>query len=67
MTPKRKIKIEDDAHKAVAKFLNMKGWNPVVAQFTAIEQGERKHQYRLVYSFTGNKKSEAGNGGYKRA
>ena len=50
----RQKKVEQ-AIEAVAEYLRSIGWNPLVGQFTGIEQGSLKYNFRLIFSFTGKK------------
>ena len=45
---------------AVSEYLKSKGWNPAVIGFDTIEQGDRKHNFRLVIKFTGTKAQPGG-------
>lgn len=53
---KQNDKIEDEAIESVSKYLRNIGWKPLVGGFSGIEQGSRKYNFRLIFSFTGKKK-----------
>ena len=50
---KKQIKMGEKAIYACRDFLKAHGWNPLVGGFTAIEQGDGKYKFRLIFSFTG--------------
>ncbi|MEK6884527.1 MAG: hypothetical protein AABY22_33150 [Nanoarchaeota archaeon] len=47
------MKTEDKAINACVAYLKSKEWNPLVAGFSAIEQGSMKYNFRLIFNFTG--------------
>ena len=55
---KSKFTKEEQAIAAVAEYLRSIGWNLLVGQFTGIEQGNLKYNFRLIFSFTGSKKKK---------
>lgn len=58
MKQSKKILTEEKAIKVVAEYLRSIGWNPLVGQFTGIEQGSLKYNFRLIFCFTGSKKKK---------
>mgnify|MGYP001589906377 CR=1 FL=1 len=51
-------KEEEKAIDAVADYLRSIGWKPFVGQFTGIEQGNAKYNFRLIFNFTGTKRDK---------
>ena len=57
MTKKTEKKnLEEKAIDACADYLRSIGWEPLVAGFHSIEQGNLKYNFRLVLGFIGKRK-----------
>ena len=47
---------EDKLLKDLGKYLESKGWNPIIIGFKGIAKREGKYNYSLIVDFTGKKK-----------
>jgi len=45
-------KKEEKAIEAVAEYLRSLGWSPLLGGFEGIEQGDLKHNFKLIFEFT---------------
>ena len=50
---------EDKLLKDIGKYLETKGWKPLVISFKGISQGTLKNNYSLIVNFTGKKIKES--------
>lgn len=55
MNRTEKQKIEVNAMKSIAKYLNSIGWSCLVGGFEGIEQEKQKYKFKLIFSFVGKK------------
>lgn len=49
---------EDKLLKDIGKYLQSKGWKPLMLSFKGISKRKRKYDYSLIIDFTGIKKNE---------